>query len=69
MNDRIAYRVADAAEATGVSVDIIRRALRATDPTAWPPPLRAKQIGDAPNAPKLIEADELRDWIARFPEA
>lgn len=69
MADRLAYRVKDAAEAAGVSVDIIRKALRSTDPAAWPPPLRARQIGTADNAPKLIEADDLRDWIRRFPEA
>lgn len=69
MTNRISYRVKDAAEAVGVSVDLIRKALRTTDPNAWPPPLAARQIGNAPNAPKLIEDDELRDWVSRFPKA
>lgn len=69
MTDRLAYRVTEAAEAAGVSQDIIRRALRATDPEASPPPLRAKRLSTAPNAPHLIAVDDLRDWIARLPDA
>lgn len=69
MTEPLAYRVKDAAAAASVSVDLIYKALRTTDPKAFPPPLRAVQVGTAPNAPKLIEADALRAWIARFPEA
>lgn len=65
----VAYRLKEAAAATGVSVDLIRKALHTTDPEAWPPPLAARRIGHAANAPLVIEADVLRDWIARFPEA
>lgn len=65
----VAYRLKEAAAATGVSVDLIRKALRTTDPAAWPPPLTARRIGNAANAPLVIEADVLREWVARFPEA
>lgn len=64
---RVAYRVAEAAEATGVSVDVIRRALRTTKADCFPPPLDSVRNGEAPNAARLILADDLRDWIARFP--
>lgn len=67
--DRLAYRIDAAAEAAGVSADIVRKALRTTDPTAWPPPLRARRVGVAVNAPHLILADDLREWLESFPEA
>lgn len=39
---RVLLTVAEAAEATGCSQDTIRRAIRATDPQTFPPPLDAK---------------------------
>lgn len=69
MSDRIAYTIKEAAEATGVSVDQIRKALRTTKADEFPPPLSAVRNGKASNAPHLILADELRDWLTRFPEA
>lgn len=66
---KVAYTVTEAASAAGVSEAVIRRALHATDPAAWPPPLRSKRIGHATNAPHLIPADWLRAWIDAFPEA
>lgn len=71
MTERISYRIKEAAEATGLSVDVIRTALHSTNYDAKPPhhPLRARRLNDKANAPYLILADDLRDWIERFPEA
>lgn len=62
---KVAYTVDEAADATSLSVSTVRRALRSTDPSAFPPPLRAKRAGTK----QLIEADELRRWVASFPDA
>lgn len=61
---RLAYGVFEAAEATGLPVSTIRRALRATDPKAFPPPLAGKRAGNK----LLVEVDELRRWVQSLPE-
>jgi hypothetical protein len=65
MTVRLAYSVAEAAEAVSMSIDTIRRAMKATDPAAFPPPLRAKRT------PKktLILAQELDRWVDSLPDA
>lgn len=67
MTDAVSYTVKAAAAATGVSPDVIRRALRADGSEEFPPPLSGYRNGTASNAPQLILADDLRDWIKRFP--
>lgn len=65
----LAYGITDAAEAAGVSETLIRRALKATDPRAFPPPLRAKRVGNAHSAKQIILASELTKWLDRFPDS
>lgn len=59
----------DAAEAVGLSADTLRKAIKATDPNAFPPPLRAKKAGHHEKAGYYIAADDLREWFARWPDA
>lgn len=54
----IAYDTAGAAAAAGVSVDIIKRALRAGDLEARYPRVDGRTI-----AKPLITVDELRRWV------
>ena len=54
----IAYDTAGAAVAAGVSIDIIKRALRAGDLEARYPKVDGRTV-----AKPLITADELRRWI------
>lgn len=65
----IAYKLADAAKVAGQSVDTLKRAINATDPTAFPPPLRAKRQGNAKNAAVLVLAADLEAWLRAFPDA
>lgn len=53
---RIAYNVAEAAEATGVSVDVIRRAIRANE-----------LVAKYPTSKPVILADELTAWLEAKP--
>lgn len=68
MTDRISYRIKEAAAATGVSIDLIQKGVNTTDAKAWPPPLRSRRLGEAVNAPHIILAADLEDWVRRFPE-
>lgn len=54
----VAYDTAGAAAAAGVSVDVIKRALRAGDIEARYPKVDGRTI-----AKPLIPADELRRWV------
>lgn len=71
---KVAYTVPEAAAAASVSVSTVHRAIHTTgvdtdgNPT-FPPPLRAKKAGTGPKAGLRIEADELRRWVASFPDA
>lgn len=69
MSTPVAVDLAGAARLTGVSVSQLRRAIKATDPTAFPPPLRAKRAGSGPSAKHLIRVVDLESWIASFPDA
>jgi hypothetical protein len=53
----ITYDVTSAAAATGVSTDVIRRAIRAGDLATRSPKVNGRQISKP-----LIPADELRRW-------
>jgi predicted DNA-binding transcriptional regulator AlpA len=61
----LAYKLKDAAEAVGQSQATLRRAIHATDPTAFPPPLRAKSTSRG----FLILATELDRWLGSLPDA
>ncbi len=65
----LALSIAAAAKAVGQSPDTIKRAIRATDPDTFPPPLRAKRAGRAANAAYLIPVTELERWVASLPDA
>ena len=67
----VAYPLKEAAAAVGVSVDVLRQAIHATDPKAFPPPIRAKRIG-RPDSKKFtysISAAELARWHESLPDA
>lgn len=67
---QVAYTVREAADATGMSEHTIRRAIHATDPAAFPPPLvGAKRAGEGRNASYRIPAKALEAWIDSFPDA
>lgn len=57
---RIAYGIEDAAVEVGVSPDTIRRAIKAVDPKAYPPPLRAGRHGK--NGRYSILHRDLEEW-------
>ena len=66
---RIAYDLKQAAEQVSVSIDTIRRAIRATDPNAYPPPLKAKRSGsDKKPAYRVLHAD-LEAWASSLKDA
>ena len=52
--DPVAYTIDQAAAAVGMSRQTIKRAIQATDPRTFPPPLRAKRAGTSPKAKYLI---------------
>lgn len=61
MTARLAYSVPEAAEAVGVSESTIRRAIAATDPAKYPPPLDAGRHG--PAGKYVIAAGDLKSWV------
>lgn len=69
MSARILYDLEAAAEQVSESVKTLRRAVQATDPTAYPPPLRAKRKGKAKNAAYAITHDALVEWADSLPDA
>jgi hypothetical protein len=67
---RILYGIEDAAAQVSVDTKTLRRAIQATDPTAFPPPLvGAKRNGSGKNAKYLIPHDALVAWAALLPDA
>lgn len=66
---KLAYSIPDAAAECSVSEAVVRRALKATDPQGFPPPLRAKRVGNGKSAKHLIGDVELRRWFSSFPDA
>jgi hypothetical protein len=56
--NRISYTYAEAAEACGVSKDVIRGAVR-----------RGDLVAHYPTARPVILADDLRDWMTATPTA
>lgn len=69
MSGALAYTLAEAAEVAPVSIDVLRRAVHATDPTAWPHPLPAKRLGPGVNAKVVVLATDLKEWLEHLPDA
>jgi hypothetical protein len=62
---KLAYRLEEAADVVPYSVQTLRRAIQATDPRAFPPPLKAKRDSRG----YLILAGDLDAWLASLPDA
>jgi len=62
MSVAIAYNLQRASELTGLSVDFLRRAIKATDPDLH---LHARLAGSR----YVILASDLEDWMRSRPEA
>ena len=69
MSDKLAYTIDEAAEAVSVSVATIRRAIAATDPKSFPPPLKAKRLGKEARAPYRIPHSALAAWVESLQDA
>ena len=65
----VAVDLAKAAAMTGVSQNTIRRAVKATDPNSFPPPLRARKVGNGPSAKLIFTTGDLAAWVESFPDA
>lgn len=63
--EKLGYSVKDLADATPYSQDTIRRALRATDPTVFPPPLMGEQDQ---SGRWLILRAQAEDWLRAIQE-
>lgn len=67
---RIAYKIPAAAEQVSVSEATIRRAIHATDPAAYPPPLKAKRAGeDGKRAEYRVLHSDLVEWAESLEDA
>lgn len=64
---KLAYSLSEAAGLASVSEKTLRRAIHATDPRAFPPPLKAKRMGVS-GAQRILHT-ELMAWLERFPDA
>lgn len=69
MTSRILYDLDAAAEQVSQSVKTLRRAIQSTDPTEFPPPLKAKRQGKAKNAAYGITHAALMEWADSLPDA
>lgn len=63
---KAAMSLAEAAAETPFSIDTLRRALRATDPRTFPPPLRAKRDSKGRH---VVLAGELQRWLDSLEDA
>lgn len=66
---KIAYKIDEAAEQVSVSPDTIRRAIKATKPDAYPPPLKAKNAGSDKKPSYRILHAELMAWADSLADA
>jgi hypothetical protein len=73
MSGKLAYTIDEAAEAVSVSVATIRRAIKATDPKAFPPPLKAKRLAakssEKESGAYRIPHAELTAWVESLQDA
>lgn len=63
---RVLLTVAEAAEVSNTSADTLRKAIRATEPNAFPPPLRAKR---GAKGRYLILPADLQEWAESLEDA
>ena len=63
--ERLSYTLKEAERATGITRDMLLRAIHTTDPLGSPPYLPARKIGRR----YVILADELRAWLDNLPDA
>lgn len=63
--ERRAYRLKEAAESYGVSLDVLRKAVHTSDPNSFPPPLTAKWVGGRLG----VHRDEMDRWYASLRDA
>ena len=66
---KIAYTLTEAAAQVSVSVDTLRRAIKATDPAAYPPPLPAKNAGSDRKPSYRITHAALTAWLDSLADA
>lgn len=66
LSERVALTLKEAAELTPFSVDTLERATKATDPHAFPPPLRAKRDS---RGRRIVLARDLSSWLDSLPDA
>jgi hypothetical protein len=58
--------LAEVAAQTPWSVDTIRKAVRATDPSTFPPPLKAKR---GSKGQYVVRAEDFKAWIDQLDDA
>ena len=63
---KAALTAQEAAELTPWTVHVIRRAVNATDPNTFPPPLKAKR---GPRGQHVILRRDLDAWLDSLPDA
>lgn len=64
--------LAQVASRTPFSVKQLKQAIKATDPEAWPPPLRAKvtsRNGDGTPRQYVVREPDLIEWLDNLPDA
>lgn len=66
---KLAHSLAEAADLTPFSVSTLRRAIAATDPESFPPPLKAKRGGTEKKPTFVILAADLAAWLDSLPDA
>lgn len=66
---KLAYSLREAADQTPYSVDTLRRAIAATDPKTFPPPLKAKRGGSERKPVYTIRHVDLVAWLDSLPDA
>ena len=66
---KLAYTLTEAAEQVSVSVQTLRRAIAATDPNSYPPPLRAKNAGSEKKPSYRISHTNLTAWYDSLKDA
>lgn len=64
--NKLLLSLEEAAALTPYSVSTIRKAIRSTDPAAFPPPLKAKKDSKGKYA---IRTADLESWIDELPDA
>lgn len=72
ITEQKAFSIADVATITPFSQKQIRAAIRATDPTVWPPPLKAKVTSrNADGSPRqyIVREKDLDDWLESLDDA